>query len=391
MYCISNQQIDFILNDISARGVKMESLQQDILDHVCCIIEQNLEENGDFEGFYFKTIQTFYKAELKEIEEETISLLTNKHFYTMKKLMIYSGVSSAVLLSLGIILKFLHWPGSAPGIVLGIGMLALIFLPLMFTLKMREKEQTKDKVLIGLGTLSAILMTLSLLFKVMHWPGAMIMGSLTMAILLLLFFPIYLITGLRNPETKINTIVTSVLLVCGCGLWFTLITSPVGVRKNNLRDTAIFFTNETLLKNEQKLVEKQVKPDSANKGLWALSKEITGKCEVIKSFIIKEQTGYDAIDSDFETKNALIDNYKMNPSFEMGAGRGMEDNLIDLKRVVEQYNAKSKIPGVNVQEIPVKLTVLDMDIDRNTLESLNDYTRIEMFVLQNERALTGIK
>src|SRR5579872_6018085 len=128
MYCISNQQIDFILNDISARGVTMESLQQDILDHVCCIIEQNLEENGDFEGLYFKTIQTFYKHELKEIEEETISLLTNKHFYTMKKVMIYSGVSSAVLLSMGIVFKFLSWPGARVGIVLGIGILTLVFL-----------------------------------------------------------------------------------------------------------------------------------------------------------------------------------------------------------------------------------------------------------------------
>ena len=105
MYCINDKQIDYILNDIRARGVEMESLQQDILDHVCCIIEQHLEENGDFESFYSSTIKTFYKNELKEIEEETISLLINKHFYTMKKVMIYSGIISASLLSIGIVLK----------------------------------------------------------------------------------------------------------------------------------------------------------------------------------------------------------------------------------------------------------------------------------------------
>src|SRR5579863_9775777 len=111
MYCISDKQIDYILNDISARGVKMESLKQDILDHVCCIIEQNLEESGDFEAFYSETIQQFYKTELTEIEEETILLLNNKHFYTMKKVMIYSGIFSASLLSIGIVLKFLHMTG----------------------------------------------------------------------------------------------------------------------------------------------------------------------------------------------------------------------------------------------------------------------------------------
>jgi len=85
MYCLSDKQIDYILNDIGARGVGMESLQHNLLDHVCCIIEQNLEENGDFERFYESTIRTFYKDALWEIEEETLTLLTFKNYYTMKK------------------------------------------------------------------------------------------------------------------------------------------------------------------------------------------------------------------------------------------------------------------------------------------------------------------
>jgi len=78
MYCINDQQIDFILDDISRHGIKIESLQQNLLDHICIIIEQNLEEDGDFEKFYNTTIKTFYKEELREIEEETIFLLNCK-------------------------------------------------------------------------------------------------------------------------------------------------------------------------------------------------------------------------------------------------------------------------------------------------------------------------
>ena len=91
MYCISDQQIDFILDDISARGVKMVSLQQDLLDHVCCIIEQNLEQDGDFESFYFSEIAKFYEKQLTEIEDETINLLIHKNYYVMKKIMLVSG------------------------------------------------------------------------------------------------------------------------------------------------------------------------------------------------------------------------------------------------------------------------------------------------------------
>ncbi|MBP7245269.1 MAG: hypothetical protein KBA99_08200, partial [Bacteroidia bacterium] len=76
MYCLSEKQIDFILDDIRRNGVELEDLQSNLLDHICCIIELELEENGDFEQFYFSTIKKFYKNELREIEEETISLLT---------------------------------------------------------------------------------------------------------------------------------------------------------------------------------------------------------------------------------------------------------------------------------------------------------------------------
>ena len=78
MYKLKDQHIDFILNDISARGVTIEDLQYNLLDHICCIIENNLEENGDFENFYQRTVQSFFKKDLKEIEDETISLIIFK-------------------------------------------------------------------------------------------------------------------------------------------------------------------------------------------------------------------------------------------------------------------------------------------------------------------------
>ena len=131
MYKISEQQIAFILNDISARGVETEDLQYNLLDHVCCIIEQNLKADGDFEHFYNSTIATFYKHELVEIEEETKLLLTFKNYYTMRKVMLNSGIFAASILTLGLIFKFMHWPGASVFIVLGIGTASLVFIPVL--------------------------------------------------------------------------------------------------------------------------------------------------------------------------------------------------------------------------------------------------------------------
>src|SRR5688572_23442422 len=255
MYKLTDLQINFILNDIRARGVQMESLQQDLLDHVCCIIENELEANGDFHHFYENTITSFYKNELKEIEEETLSLLTNKNYYVMKKIMIVSGVVSAVLLTMGIVLKFLHQPGASFGIGSGIMLFSFIFLPLMFLLKIKEKEQTRDKVLLALGSMVGILISLAILFKLQHWPYANIMGITSVGILILIYLPINLVTGIRNPATKINTIVSSVLLVAGCGLFLSLARSPQGTKDTYIKNTAYYVRNDQLFRNEMKQIE----------------------------------------------------------------------------------------------------------------------------------------
>jgi hypothetical protein len=71
MYSLSDHEVDFILNDIISRGIITEDLQFNLLDHICIIVEENLEPAGDFKEFYFSVIKTFYKYQLYEIEEET--------------------------------------------------------------------------------------------------------------------------------------------------------------------------------------------------------------------------------------------------------------------------------------------------------------------------------
>lgn len=202
MYRISDQQIDYILNDIGARGVEMESLQQNLLDHICCVIENNLEANGDFESFYKKTIQTFYKDALWEIEEETILLLTFKNYYTMKKIIIISGTLSVAGFIAGSIFKILHWPGASVILLLSMLNISLIFLPLLFILKTREVSAMKDKLMIAIGTIFGILFSISSLFKIFHWPGANLMWLFALGILMFVFIPIYFSQELEHLKPK---------------------------------------------------------------------------------------------------------------------------------------------------------------------------------------------
>ncbi|HRD38307.1 MAG TPA: hypothetical protein PLC65_06720 [Bacteroidia bacterium] len=85
MYRVSDEQIEFILDDIKKRGIEMEDLQLNLLDHICCILERELKETDDFNAKYNKTIKQFFKSELWEIEEETVGLLYFKNYYKMKR------------------------------------------------------------------------------------------------------------------------------------------------------------------------------------------------------------------------------------------------------------------------------------------------------------------
>lgn len=223
MYTVTDAQIDFILADLAARGLRMKNLQQDILDHVCCIIEERLENPAEFERFYHETIETFYKKELLEIERETLLLLTFKNYYSMKKVMITSGGISAICLIAGSFLKLFHLPGAAALLVLGVILLSFLFLPLLMILKMKEATASRDKIVLSAGVLIGILYCLSTIFKVQHWPGANVMTISTIALSFFVFIPVYFFSGIRRAETRVNTIVSTIILVAVTTMQFTLI------------------------------------------------------------------------------------------------------------------------------------------------------------------------
>lgn len=387
MYQLKDRHIDYILNDISARGVTIEDLQYNLLDHICCIIENNLEENGDFENFYHKTVQSFFRKELKEIEDETISLVIFKHYYTMKKAMIISGAVSAAIFSTGLIFKFLHWPGASMMLILGIGLLSFMFLPLMFILKIKEKQSLKDKAIIGIGTFSGILISLGILFKVMHWPGANIMMQGSIFVMLLVFLPLYFFTGIRNPETKVNTTVSSIILISAFGLLFTLIRSPKGTQIRDKQFTMNFVRNEKLLQQE---LTAMLNDTSVNKhkGMTDLAQKIVTQCEQLKSTIVRSATeGADI--SDLEKGEASIGDHGFSDTF--NNVQGVSEQTNSLKAMIEAFNKEFPQNTIEYKGMYFDDTDFHYLSNINILMALEQLVQVERMVLFEQRGLIAGK
>lgn len=381
MYQIKEKQIDFILNDIRARGVEMESLQQNLLDHICCIIEQELEENGDFEQFYQQTILRFFKTELWEIEEETLRLLTFKNYYTMKKIMLLSGAISTAALSIGIIFKFMHWPGANALIVVGILLASLVFLPLTFTLRFKEKQNLRDKGIILIGSLSAILISLHVLFKIMHWPFANLLGTLSFFIVLLVFLPVYFFSGIRNPETKTNTIVSSFLILLGCGLLLTLFRTPRNTMMQNQLISESYLRTELLIKNEARIISAKKDTIKGFEKINEIGNAIILECYKLKTNILEYETGQRFLDSTHVKNEILLAESPVYDYFKND--EALLAQITSISNLLDNYDKACAQANFKIEIVPFKQALNNLEKEK-VITALLSLSQIQHFVLQNK-------
>jgi hypothetical protein len=368
MYALTDEQIDHILNDIKTRGVEMEDLQLNLLDHICCIVECELPPDGNFDQFYQQLIPRFFKKELKEIEQETVLLLTFKNYYTMKKVMITTGVFSVSSFILGLLFKFMHWPGASVLLLLAIVVMSFVFLPLLFILKTKDSNSSRDKAVVGIGTFFGILLSISILFRIMHWPGAMPLSFASLAIFAFIFIPVYYFTGIRNPDTKLNTTVTTIILVGAAGLQFILINVYPPPRQTEIK-MYTYLQSEDLLKKMQR--NDTAKITTANQQLVL---EINQTAEKIKKMILQ----------DAREENPLEDS---NVGHDFEQGNSGAQLFAHLTETIRRYNAAKN----DADAIPLNHFQADRISSYSSYMLLDYLVQTQMYLTSTRDQLTAQK
>jgi hypothetical protein len=243
MIALSEKQVQFIHDDLLRNGIEMEDLRLSLVDHICCVIEEEMTEDDRFDEFYARMIPRFYHRNLKEIQEETKLVLTFKNYYAMKNVMIRSGAFTAICFTAGILFKLMHWPGAAALQLASIAVFSFLFLPILFLFKTKEVDLRSQKIIIGIATIFCFLFGISTLFKLMHWPYANVLWLSCLSILLFVFLPLFFFTGIRNAETKVNTIISSILILVAGGMLFAL----TALRNSKWSDETQSLSNERVL------------------------------------------------------------------------------------------------------------------------------------------------
>ena len=195
---LTPEQEEAIEQQVYASGIEIESLREDIVDHLCCVVESNLGKGQSFQQVLNEAITDLAPNGLADIQTQTIFFLNAKRILIMKKMLYLTGFIGAVALTAGTLFKLLHWPYGFELFTLGFLTLLLVFIPLLAfnRYKVALAKAYTERMKIILGAASAIITGLAGLFKVLHLMGAnmlLILGALVFAFgfLPFLFFTMY--------------------------------------------------------------------------------------------------------------------------------------------------------------------------------------------------------
>jgi len=103
------QDIDRIRRDVRGQDICFSHLADELLDHLCCDVEQEMACGLNFSEAYRRVKEKMGHRRLKEIQEETLYAVDTK-YRNMKNTMKISGIAGTALLGFAALFKIMHWP-----------------------------------------------------------------------------------------------------------------------------------------------------------------------------------------------------------------------------------------------------------------------------------------
>ncbi len=125
---LSIQNIERVTHDVKKQEIVFSHLFDELIDHICCDIENEMQDGLTFYEAYNKVKQKMGSRRLKEIQEETLYAVDTK-YRNMKNIMKISGIAGTVLFGLAALFKIQHWPLAGAMMTLGALILAFAFMP----------------------------------------------------------------------------------------------------------------------------------------------------------------------------------------------------------------------------------------------------------------------
>lgn len=197
---LSEEKVNLIRRDLVNSGITLPELLDDLLDHLCTGIEEEMAAGSNFDTAYEQLRELSIPGGAGEIQSETLYLLNYKQQLIMRKFLFLTGFIWAFTTLTGIMFNVFHWPmGNA--LVQGSGLiLGLVLIPSFIIYQVRDHQPKTglQKALSVSGILVSGVVSFGVFFKLMHWPGANVLLMLSLVSLTFIFLPLVMIYWYRR-------------------------------------------------------------------------------------------------------------------------------------------------------------------------------------------------
>ncbi len=201
MFELTIENIEIIAADVKSQEIVFSHLEDDLIDHICCDVESEMESGFGFIDAYARVRQKFGRGGLKEIQEKTL-YATDTKYRIMKNAMKISALAGTILFGFAAMFKIQHWPGAGIMLTLGALILTFVFVPSTLVVLWKETKNSRKLLLFISAFLSAGFFISSILFKIQHWEGGGMMAILAGVSVIFLLIPSLLSAFLQRPERR---------------------------------------------------------------------------------------------------------------------------------------------------------------------------------------------
>jgi hypothetical protein len=186
MYVLAQDEIQKITHKLEQAEVRDNSLSVDLVDHICCMIEERVELGMDLLSAEKEVFEEMGSVQLKAIEIETKKLTQN--IFTMKKRTKIIGIIALLLMAAGFAMKMLHLQGA--GVTWGVGVLTAAFGFFLSSLIDRFSYEKSRQLKINaiIGYLGSALLLVGLGLTLLKWFPISVYLAEAGGVLLLIYF-----------------------------------------------------------------------------------------------------------------------------------------------------------------------------------------------------------
>lgn len=188
---LTDQNIEFITHVINSSKIESFEMREDLIDHFCCAVEEEMNKGLSFEQSYDKAYQNICPDGFDEIQQETVYLLTFKNLKAMKRLMYLSGYLALIGITTTLFLRLSEVRYGGIAFLLTAAILIFIFLPSLF-MNLYKRELTKsvsEKLKYLFGFIGVELLLVFAIFRMNHWPWSTSIFLAAIVIMNFAFFP----------------------------------------------------------------------------------------------------------------------------------------------------------------------------------------------------------